>query len=195
MKPRYFVNFQSRQKTPPFETLPSEKLSNWVWVEYDSWRHSRISLVRAVINNFLNESVVLFSGETTLRIGRKVLDFIRYLLMEQKTRRKEKEGKKWLTSGGTRLRIQDALWWASWLREGLEEQCRSPKLPHIQLIRNSSRTRWYFASKQVRSYHSDTKAVKYEWKRNYVNCSDTSKYRPSLCLLSNLPIPDFFSSA
>ena len=39
---------------------------------------------------------VLFSGETTLQIGRKVLDFIRYLLMEQKTRRKEKEGKKWV---------------------------------------------------------------------------------------------------
>ena len=52
---------------------------------------------------------VLFSGETTLQIGRKVLDFIRYLLMEQKTRRKEKEEKSGLTSGGTRLRIQDAL--------------------------------------------------------------------------------------
>ena len=39
---------------------------------------------------------VLFSGETTLQIGRKVLDFIRYLLIEQKTLRKEKEGKKWV---------------------------------------------------------------------------------------------------
>ena len=193
MKPRFFVNFQSRQKTPPFETLPSKKLSNWVWVEYDSWRHSRISLVREVINNFLNESVVLFSGET-LQIGRKVLDFIRYLLMEQKTRRKEKEGKKWIdfwrhTASNPGCSVTSFV-----LREGLEERCRSPKLPHIQLIRNSSRTRWYFASKQVRSYHRDTKAVKYEWKRNYVNCWDTSKYRPSLCLLSNLPIPDFLSS-
>ena len=40
---------------------------------------------------------VLFSGVTTLQIGGKVLDFIRYLFMEQKNGRAEKEEKRGLT--------------------------------------------------------------------------------------------------
>ena len=40
---------------------------------------------------------VLFSGVTTLQIRGKVLDFIRYLFMEQKNVRAEKEEKRGLT--------------------------------------------------------------------------------------------------
>ena len=40
---------------------------------------------------------LLFSGVTTLQIRRKVMDFIWYLFMEQRTRRKEREEKSGLT--------------------------------------------------------------------------------------------------
>ena len=97
LKPRFFVNFQSRQKTPSFETLPSEKS-----IKLDL---GRVRLEKS-LQDFSCERgdqqvaqrkclmLLLFSGATTLQIGRKVLDSIQYLFMERKTA--EKKRKNWV---------------------------------------------------------------------------------------------------
>jgi len=94
LKPRFFANFQSRQTTPPFGTLSSEKS-----VKLDLRRVRFVTSFQDFSCERGDQQVgqrkclmfVLFSGAITLQIGRMVLDSIQYLFIEQKTRRKEKK--------------------------------------------------------------------------------------------------------
>ena len=105
-----------------------EKLSNWVWVEYESWRYSRISIASAVIKKLLSESAWCLCcfrvQQHTKSEGRNWTPSDTF--MERKIRRKEKEEKSELTSFNWRGHIgsqpnirlsvrSNSFSWLSWL--------------------------------------------------------------------------------
>lgn len=111
LQKRFGWSLQCRQKTPLFETLPSEKTIKLGL--------GRVRLVTSFQEFFCGRCdqqlaqrkclmTVLFSGVTTLQIGGKVLDFIRYIFMEQKNGRKKKNKKNvgWLCSTEAHIESQ-----------------------------------------------------------------------------------------
>ena len=93
--PDCFLILKVGKKMPPFETLPSEK-DYQIECGYDLWRHSRIPILSAVINNLHNENAwCLCCFRVNNSPNRK--EGIRYLFMEQTIGRKYKQEKIGLT--------------------------------------------------------------------------------------------------